>query len=415
MTGEEQFLRKHFQAFYQSREIKGPPEIETREFGYGVFGRKISNRHLAFANDRELNLFLRRDVPFFLSYSSALYKFPGRRPMEAKELESADLVYEFDADDLRTDCKQKHDSWKCPKCGKFGKGRQLNCDECGTGTKVDEWFCPICLDAAKQKIFALLEVLEKDFGFVEGIAINFSGRAGYHVHVRSESVRKLPNAGRIELIDYLTANGLNIFSHFKKEDTFFKCPGAGEKVGWPQRILFELTSLLEEGNAEKIAVMGNTSLSMAKKLLKSKAMILSSIRERQAIPSIFGRVSSKTESKSDKFWQSFLNSIVANIAPIDRQTSVDINKIVRVPETLHGETGLVSTSLSRDALKEFNPFDDAIVFSKQETVKVFIKKSPTIYLAGEIFGPFEEEEVELPLYAAVFLLGRGSATFGEQK
>jgi DNA primase small subunit len=409
MAGEEAFLRKHFQEFYSGHDIAGPPELEAREFGYGVFGRKISNRNMAFSSRGEFNNFLRTQVPFFVSYSSALYKFPLRRPMEAKQLFAADLVYEFDADDLPTQCKQGHDSWECPKCGKKGGGRQLQCDECGSATRLEEWFCPECLGVARDKVFSLLEFLENDFGFSEGISINFSGRAGYHVHVRSDSIRQLPNSARIELIDYLTANGLSIFSHFKKESTFFSFPGLRGNAGWPQRILSELVRLLEEGDAERISTMGRISLPEAKRLVRERKTIIESIRERSTIPSIFGRVSSTGESKSDRFWQEFLNSIVARIAPIDRQTSVDLNKIVRVPETLHGETGLVSRELSKEALKGFNPFDDAIAFSANATVRVFISKAPSFYLSGQWFGPFERQEAELPLCAAIFLLARGAA------
>lgn len=415
MSGEEAFLRERFKEFYSGREVRGPPEIEAREFGYGVFGRKIADRNKAFASAKAFNSFLREKVPFFVSYSSALYRFPERRPTEAKEILGADLVYEFDADDLPTKCREEHDSWECPKCGRKGRGRQLRCDECGSATKLEEWFCPKCLEAAKQRVFALLGFLENDFGFSEGISINFSGRAGYHVHVRSESIRGLPNSARIELIDYLTANGLNIFSHFRKESTFFRCPSFSGSGGWPERILSELAKLLEEGNAERIAVMGNTTLPLAKKLVKQRQFILNSIRERRTVPSVFGRVSSRGESKSDRFWQAFLNNIVAKLAPIDRQTSVDLSKIVRVPETLHGETGLVSRELGRDSLREFRPFDHALAFSGQGTVKVFINKAPSFYLAGERFGPFEEEEAELPMNAAVFLLGRGSALLAVKK
>src|SRR3989338_1942465 len=125
--------------------------------------------------------------------------------------------------------------------------------------------------------------------------------------------------------------------------------------------------------------MGGISLAEAKRLVRERKAILSSIKERSTIHSVFGRVSSTGESKSDKFWQNFLNSIVEKIAPIDRQTSVDLNKIVRVPETLHGETGLVSRELPKEALKSFNPFDDAIAFSGDETVRVFISKAPSFY------------------------------------
>ena len=406
---EEQFLRRCFQHFYQDNFIKGPPQTESREFGYGVFGRKIANRNLAFASEKEFNNFLRQQVPFFISSSAALYRFPEKRPTEAKEFLGSDLIYEFDADELQTECKQTHDSWLCPKCGKSGKGRQLACDECGSAAKLEEWFCPECIGAAKQKVFSLLDFLENDFGFSDGIAINFSGRAGYHVHVRSDSVRNLPHAARIELIDYLTANQLSIFSHFKKEETFFTGPPSKGKSGWPARILAELSSLLEEADSEKIAVMGNIPIAGARRLVREKASILKSIRERNTIPAIFGKVSSKAESKSDLFWQSFLSSIVAKIAPIDRQTSVDLSKIIRVPETIHGETGLIAKTVSKESLKEFNPFDDALAFKSEETVKVFINKAPSIYLAGEKFGQFEKQEAELPLNAAVFLLAGNAA------
>jgi len=410
-VNEESFIKKHFQGFYRQNEVQGPPEIETREFGFGVFGRKIANRHLSFESKPKFNNFLREQVPLFVSYSSALYRHPSKRPMEEKGLFAADLVYEFDADDLQgLKCGRKHDSWSCPKCGKQGNGPQQTCDECMTPLKVEQWFCPDCIEGAKEKVFSLLDFLENDFGFSEGLAINFSGRAGFHVHVRSEAVRQLSNPARVELIDYLTARGLNIFSHFKKEETFFSFRGLKDKAGWPQRILSELVALLEEGDAEKIAVMGGTSLPMAKRLVKEKGLILSSIRERNTIPSIFGRVSSTGESKSDRFWQGFLNTIVEKIAPIDRQTSIDLNKIVRVPDTLHGETGLVSTNLTREALKEYNPFDEATAFDKNASEKVFINKAPSFYLLGEMFGPFEKEEAELPLPAAIFLVAKGSAT-----
>ena len=409
MPGEEQFLLKHFRCFYSKHAVSEPPEIAAREFGIGAFGQKISKRHLSFANLQEFNAFLGRETPFFVSYSSALYRFPARRPMEAKELLEADLVYEFDADDLPTQCKQQHDSWQCRGCGRQGKGRQLLCDECGAATKVEEWFCPECLGEAKKKVFNLLDFLRNDFGFQEGISINFSGRAGYHVHVRSKAVRSLSNAARLELIDYLTANNLNMFSHFKKEGALFKVVEGAGGVGWSKRILSAVTELLGEGNPDKIAVYGGITTSQAKRLLAEKEMILHSIGRRGVLPSFFGRASSSRESQSDRFWQSFIHSVVEKIAPIDRQTSLDISKIVRVPATLHGSTGLIAARVPVERLHSFEPLRDAIAFHGKETVKVFINKAPKFHLAEQSFGPFVEQQAELPLSAAIYLLARNSA------
>ncbi len=408
MPSEEQFLLKHFRDFYSKHNISQPPDISAREFGTGSFSQKISQRHLAFSSHREFNSFLSSSTPFFVSYSAALYSFPAKRPMESKELLGADLVYEFDADDLPTECKEQHDSWQCTKCGKKGRGRQLLCDQCGSPTQTEEWFCPKCLGEAKRKVFNLLDFLENDFGFEEGISINFSGRAGYHVHVRSKAVRSLPNAARLELIDYLTANNLNIFSHFRKEGALFKVTATG-KGGWSQRILSALLKLLEEGNPERTAVFGNITISQAKRLLAEKHMILRSIRERGVLPAFFGRASSSKESQSDRFWQSFIKSVVEKIAPIDRQTSVDLRKIVRVPETLHGGTGLVAADIPLEKLHGFEPLNEAVAFPSQPAVKVFINKAPRFNLANQSFGPFVEQEAELPLSAAIYLLAAQKA------
>jgi len=40
---ESDFLKKHFREYYLNHTISSVPELELREFGYGVFKRKIAN------------------------------------------------------------------------------------------------------------------------------------------------------------------------------------------------------------------------------------------------------------------------------------------------------------------------------------------------------------------------------------
>lgn len=128
---EEAFLKRKFQQYYQAHLVKEPPSIEKREFGFGVFGKKISERHFAFKNYGNFNDFLRNEVPFFASYSAAHYEFPEATPMQSKNFLGSDLVWEFDADDFKTPCAENHTLWKCPKCGLTGKGRLGYCTACG--------------------------------------------------------------------------------------------------------------------------------------------------------------------------------------------------------------------------------------------------------------------------------------------
>lgn len=396
------FLKEKFRGYYRNNPVKGPPLIEKREFGIGDFGRKITQRHLSFASAKYLNDFLASEAPMYISYSNAYYKYPAKRPMEAKELERADLVYEFDADDLKTDCKDKHDSWKC-KCGATGKGSVENCSECGSAVEVEQWVCSECLDAVKKEIFRLLDFLNRDFGLSENIEINFSGSKGFHIHVRDRAIQHLSNSARIELVDYLTANEINparLGFYYDKQNRFH-CPKPSLAVGWSKKIIDGILELLKENDSERLAIAGSIPNSLAQQLLNERNRIINTI-DTGVLYQLPGR-------KTEKFWNSVILYVVNELGlKIDRQTSVDISKIVRVPDTLHGGTGLVAKSFPLEKLKQFEPLNDTIAFSNK-MVKVKIEKAPKLLLGNKRWGPYNNEERELPEYVAIYLLVRGSA------
>jgi DNA primase small subunit len=399
---EEQFLLNRFRGFYGKHSLS-VPSVESREFGVGSFGKKISRRHLAFPSAAALNSFLRSSAPLFISYSVAYYERPDGTPMQRKGFLGADIVYEFDADDLKSECKQKHDRWSCPTCGGGGNGGVDNCPKCGAVVRKEQWFCPECVNETKRHVLRLLDFIENDFSLGEDVSVNFSGNAGYHVHLRGASVRSLSQDARVELLDYLTAKGLDLSKHgFGESGRMFLCPLPESARGWGRRLLESLVGLFEEGNAEKIAAFGNVSCSKVEELLAEKELVLRTMREKGILFSIAGR-------KNKEFWLSLLGHLVEeNALAIDRQTSVDISKIIRLPNSLHGSTGLVAKTVPLGQLANFEPFDEAVVFSDEST-KVFINKSPRFYLKGNWFGPFDQEEAELPLYAALYLVARGSA------
>lgn len=397
----EFFLRGLFRNYYEKNFIAEPPAIEQREFGIGPFGKKIADRHLAFANNKEFNAFLKKEVPFFVSYSAAYYKEPWRTPMLAKGFLGADLVYEFDADDLKTDCKQGHDSWQC-ECGAQGKGAIEACTKCGKSVRVEQWVCPECLQAVKQQVFRLLDFLENDFAFSEGIAINFSGSKGYHIHIRNETIKGLSQSARAELIDYLMGVGLikeNI--GFFEENKMLYCPTKGNAFGWAKRLRSALVNFVENSDAEQFAVAASTRHGFAEKVLQSRPELLKAIDR--------GVLLQVRSGKNKELWEGILDFLIERERlNIDRQTSIDVSKIIRVPETLHGSTGLIAKKLDFNKLSEFNPLNDAIAFT-EKPIRLHVKKAPRFLLKGQWFGPMENETLELPEFAAVFLLARNSA------
>ncbi|HLC78820.1 MAG TPA: DNA primase small subunit domain-containing protein [archaeon] len=401
--GEETYLRSLLRSYYEKVQVNSVPDIAFREFGYGEFGQKISARHLSFKSNSELNSFLSERAPFYISYSNARYELPAARPMEKKNLLGADLIYEFDADDIKTDCKQVHDSWACRSCQACGRGNIKECSKCGSGTVVDEWICSECLNETKRQTKNLLAVLQDDFGFSSGIFVNFSGSKGFHTHVRPQSVQSLSKSARLELLDYITATNLNLeamgFSFPAKGPG--RCPLAASARGWSKKLLDLSKGALEGMQADHIAVLGSISLPAAEKLLKEKHTIINGMQR--------GVLGAASGVRADKFWKPFLTSLVLEQKlEVDRQTSVDINKIIRVPNTIHGSTGLVAKEISIPELAGFDPFKDAVVFSQNEVALANVN-SPKFSLSGQVFGPFKGESASLPEFAAFYLLARGSA------
>ena len=398
----QQFLRQKFRDYYSRTTLRPAVKVDEREFGIGEFGKKISSRHLSFSNNDELNFFLRTEVPFYISCSTAFYKFPAARPMDAKHLLGADLIYEFDADDIKTPCKLTHDSWKCKSCGNTGKGAVEACNRCGAGVEVDEWACPECLAAVKNQVKVLVGLLANDLGISEGMSFNFSGSKGYHVHVRSEKLHGLSAQARIEIVDYLTSNSvkpenLGFFMEGKK----FVCPLPSSSYGWSARIVAGINSLLAEGKEQELAVAGNTTMQVAKELISKKDIILKEIGN--------GILFQLPGKKTEKFWVGVIEHILERQKlNLDRMTSIDISKVVRVPDTLHGSTGLLAKSLSWSSLENHCALDDAIVFSGTP-VAVLAGNTPKFYLGGKWWGPFSEERVDLPEYAAVYLIAKRKA------
>ncbi len=398
----ESFLRERFADYYKRNIIGGPPNVMSREFGFGEFGKKISSRHLSFSGVEELNSFLRTNVPFYISYSTAYYSFPAARPMQAKQMQKADLIYEFDADDIKTDCKELHDSWKCSSCGESGAGLLKNCPNCGSGVSVDEWVCPECLNAVKLQVKRLLGFFESDFGITEGFFLNYSGSKGFHIHLRSDAFSGLSAQARIELVDYLTAHEIDFeklgFVFSKKT---FSCPKYGGALGWSGRIMNWLFDKFDTQSIGELDVVSGVPSKDVKVLIDKKNEVLDGFRKGFLYP-LAGK-------KNQAYWSNLLEFIVSRQKlDLDRQTSVDVSKIIRVPNTIHGGTGLVAKEFLLAELDKFDGLADSVVFGD----KPFGLKSviaPKFYLGKKWWGPFAQEDVALPEFVAVYLLAKGHA------
>ena len=345
------FLRMTYREHYFNRHdlVEIPTMIESREFGYIPFGGGMI-RHLSFKNSGELFAELVRQAPSSVYCSNAVYERPTLQ-MDEKGWKGADLIFDIDADSIPTTCKAYHTWWFCGSCHRGGMGaKPAKCPGCqDQAVEQMHWSCRECLNATKEHVRRLVDFLEDDFG-IDGrdIRLYFSGNRGYHAQVSDERFLTADSQMRTEIANYIKGTGFNL----KAQDRT-----AGHlEIAWNHRASLFLEST--EGHP-------------------------------------------RPKRNSQKLTSQI---IAANAAQIDESVTTDIHRVFRMPGTLHGNSGLLKMRV--DSLEAFDPQNHPVVLGG-ETVKVHIYYSPEFFLKGTRFGPYNSSTVQIPIYAAVYLLARG--------
>ncbi len=387
---ETNFLRKLFSGHY-SGHLPLPSELASREFGFGVH-KKIDFRHKAFASALEFQNYLVREAPLFVSHSIARYKFPGARPMPKKEPQGFDLVFDLDA--------------------------------VPDGHEHNKILCPHCLEKTKADALRLLEdFLLSDFGFSRNeVMVNFSGSKGFHFHVETKAVLELSQASRSQITDYVSASGLDtskiFLTTYKKKSAnslnvdleSLKGPSSAAH-GWHKKIFQEFEQQVsgsEEELASFLKTAGYTSKEAARELDR-KNEVLSKIEIPLANDGLYsGGWDALTHLKelSAKIVEKHK---VSQQVPTDKTVTYDLSRLIRLPGSLHGDTGMAAKTISN--LGEFDAQKDAVAFSMKEKIPVIpeVNVRGSALLGGEEFEFFEKEEFEAPLALAVLLLCKNAA------
>jgi DNA primase catalytic subunit len=93
---------------------------------------------------------------------------------------------------------------------------------------------------------------------------------------------------------------------------------------------------------------------------------------------------------------------------IDSVVTPDINRLIRLSNSLHGKTGLKKVEFPLAGIEDFDPLKSAVAFKEGE-VTVLVSEAPQFRVEDEIYGPFERQKIELPTAAALMLLCKGVA------
>ena len=378
------YLKDKFQEYYQNAEITLPPRFTSREWGFLSWKGGIMNRHVNFRTIKEVKTYLARIAPAHCYHSVAYYKDPSKNTMIDKEWQGADLIFDLDADHL-------------PEMEDVKKGKI-------PFSKLMEYI-------REQTYRLVVDVLLHDFGLSEeDLLITFSGGRGYHVHVRTPELLTLPSGARREIADYLTGKGLDlnkilIDAGYTKE---YPIRGKGierknlgiEKLpkkdakGWQgiitRYIHNTLDDLREKNDDEKKPIV--------KKLGVSRDML----DFKDSNDDIFNKLP-KTPKK--RFVKIALKETA--IYP-DEPVTGDIHRLIRLPGSLHGGSGLKVTTMDSKKLEKFDPMKDAIAFG-DNLVKIRSIVSHPVTMGDGITTLKPESVVDLPERTAIYFMARNWA------
>ena len=358
---DRSLMTKIFSSYYSQAELE-IVGIEQREFGVG-FSRKIESRHLAFAHPSELRNYLMNNTPFFVSHSISYYEHPAATPMEKKIWKGADLVFDLDV----------HAE------GKYG--------------------AYMLLDKVKSDLSRLVtDFIRGDFG-CKDVMLAFSGNRGYHVHVRDADFRILGGEERRELVDYIMGNGLNYKDFFSESgEKIAKLHGPRpDEGGYRGRFANMVLKALEDDPS---------SIHRSLKQEKTREVFMKGIME--------GNWSASPVKKNPELIERL--APIAKMLPVasvdtDAGVTQDLSKLIRVPNSIHGDTGLIAKVFDATELERFEPLRDALMPASQELKVRFLEDVPELPLRGEATGPFKkDEEKRLNLAVASFYVLKGSAT-----
>lgn len=358
------FIRRCVKRYYfeQFDRIEIPLEMAKREFGYRKADAGMV-RHIQLHEPADLRVLLLQAVPLDVYVSNARYLLPAQ-PIAEKVWENADVIFDIDAKDLDMKCRPSHTVHMCAKCG---YGSTDTCGKCGhKGTQKVSVTCPLCIKAAGEQVSKLLEILADDLGVSEGVRVYFSGNEGFHVHVRNDHLATLGAAARAELADYVAFRGV-----------------IPDRMGVKRKRIESLPKTHDGGWGGRFA----------REVFRSKAGRARAAKDITAEGyDVFARKLAGMEKK-----------IGVNIDP---GVTMDIHRIFRMSGTINGKSCMAKVPCADT--KGFNPYVSAVVIS-DEPVGIRASCPIPFKMMNTTFGPYSNEYVEVPSYAAAYMVCKGLA------
>ncbi|RZN62599.1 DNA primase catalytic subunit PriS [Methanonatronarchaeum sp. AMET6-2] len=379
----KKYLKEKFREYYQNPEIKHPPRQTKREWGFIHYTDRYPEeinmkRHMAFQSKKTLEEYLGSMAPAHTYYSSAYYENPNATTMDGKNWLGADLIFDLDADYITQ------------------------------GKSYRETLHEVKKEADK----LINEFLIPDLGIdKKELQLVFSGGRGYHIHIQNELVKELGSTERREVIDYISGKGIQPIkqhSQKKEEEIHEYMKFRKTKNSWDSKIKDyiyrelprEIQSTTKEEAIKKLSKLDKVGEKKAMRLYKffNDPERIERAKKTDNLNMIRG-------VKKDIWQQLTEKAIEKNRVNADEPVTSDIKRLIRLPGSLHGGTGLQVKPINIDKIDQFSPLDDAVVF-KDSPVKIKPKQDIQIEIKNRVVTAEKNTLTEIPEYAAVLLAAK---------
>jgi DNA primase small subunit len=380
------YLRGRFRDYYRRQDLSLPPEADAREWGYIPWDAGPGTtmvRHNALLDLGDFGDFLARERPQHVYFSAGRYDDPGASSMSEKGWQGSDLIFDLDADHLPS------------------------------VTLGEDTYAEM-LGKCKAALERLLSFLESDFGFRD-LEIVFSGGRGYHVHVRDRGVQELDRGARREIVDYVRGTGLQFEALLESEavggTAGRKSPARKRTLattgGWSARAhryllayVDELLATSETEAVERLRSFDGIGEGKSRAILRAARENYGQLEAGNVDvhPAVFGLA------------RQLAGEVVEHDnAPIDEPVTTDTNRLIRLPGSLHGGSGLAVRRVARENLGDFDPLVEAVPETfRGQRIAIDVTDSGPVDLGGNSFRVDEGNQRVLE-YLGVFLMARGRA------
>lgn len=461
----KQYLRKRFGDYYQNSELTLPPELTKREWGFIFFDELpeiVMRRHKAFSSKDEAAEYIRSMTPAHVYHSAAYYKFPGAGTMKEKQWECADLIFDLDADHV-PDTKGKpykemleivkkettklldflledfgfsedkinivfsggrgyHIHVRDPKVLSLESAERREIVDYLNGTGLETKYI---FESEKYVVYGAGKFKKKQMESPKRIS-SFDKQGGYGWGARISQylihyLKEISKKGEADAVNDI----VNLIKNYNLKNA--------KKKNIPDDITKRIIQMKKENpriGSEKIAEEVGVSKENVRDVLiandlwdfkRETAIKVKNLKKYAENPKALERIEKGNIDFRNITYifdaiidQAVQDNSVHLGTHTDEPVTADVKRLIRMPSSLHGGSGMKVVPLTLSTLPEFEPLSDAVVFSEKEIkVNVTLPLKPQnsmLEMKGKTFR-INEGINTLPEYAAIYLMCRGAAEY----